>query len=225
MIDIHPPSHGSLTRRDFFVHLGIVVLGILIAIGLEQTIELLHKHHQAEHAQQALCDESLQNRALVQHDLPSIAEAQQLIRANMHALDQASSSAPFHPLPYASPTFVLTPHDIAWLALRDSELIPLLPSELSTTYWEMEYDRSITADANAQIVQRRDDVERLLHLHDDPATLSVAERESLLVAFSALDQALTNMRTALLIYNQANEAALAGKPFNPDTVFDQTGVR
>src|ERR1700758_709423 len=28
VIDIHPPQHGSITRRDFFVHLFIVVLSI-----------------------------------------------------------------------------------------------------------------------------------------------------------------------------------------------------
>ncbi|MGH9595830.1 MAG: hypothetical protein ACRD3K_03440, partial [Edaphobacter sp.] len=46
MIDIHPPHHSVTTRREFFVHLFIVVLGILIAIGLEQTVEFIH------HAQQ-----------------------------------------------------------------------------------------------------------------------------------------------------------------------------
>src|SRR3984885_12888949 len=42
MIDIHPPHHSVSTRREFFVHLFIVVLGILIAIGLEQTVEVIH---------------------------------------------------------------------------------------------------------------------------------------------------------------------------------------
>jgi len=46
MIDIHPPQHAPMTRREFFTHLFIVVLGILIAIGLEQTVELIHEHHQ-----------------------------------------------------------------------------------------------------------------------------------------------------------------------------------
>ncbi|HEY4008966.1 MAG TPA: hypothetical protein VGM11_02360 [Acidobacteriaceae bacterium] len=43
MIDIHPPAHGAMTRRDFFIHLSIVVLGILIAIGLEQAVEQVHE--------------------------------------------------------------------------------------------------------------------------------------------------------------------------------------
>jgi hypothetical protein len=54
MIDIHPPQHGAMTRRDFFTHLGIVVLGILIAIGLEQSVEYLHHRHLAAEARRAL---------------------------------------------------------------------------------------------------------------------------------------------------------------------------
>jgi len=46
MIDIHPPQHAATTRRDFFIHLTTVVLGILIAIGLEQTVEYFHRQHQ-----------------------------------------------------------------------------------------------------------------------------------------------------------------------------------
>src|SRR5580704_16189633 len=42
MIDIHPPHHSATTRREFFVHLFIVILGILIAIALEQTVEVIH---------------------------------------------------------------------------------------------------------------------------------------------------------------------------------------
>lgn len=57
MIDIHPPQHAAITRRDFFVHLFIVVLGILIAIGLEQTAERIHEHHQLHDLRQgALVD-------------------------------------------------------------------------------------------------------------------------------------------------------------------------
>ena len=46
MIDIHPPHHAATTRRDFVVHLATIVFGILIALGLEQTIEILHQRQQ-----------------------------------------------------------------------------------------------------------------------------------------------------------------------------------
>jgi hypothetical protein len=226
MLDVHPPHESAHTWRDFFIHIATIVVGLLIAVGLEQTVELFHHRHQAHHAEQALIEEGLQNRALVQRDLPSIAEAQRLIRANMAALDRAASptGTPFHPVAYLAPTYVLTPHDVEWLALRDNNLLSIVPPALTTAYWEIDYDRTIAQEGTAQIIQRRQKVESLLHLHDDPSTLSVEERERLLLAFSALDQALANMRTALLIYNASNEAALSGKPFDPNSVFHQAGI-
>ena len=57
MIDIHPPHHGGITRRDFFIHLFTVILGILIAISLEQTVEYLH--HRQRAIQIALADDDV----------------------------------------------------------------------------------------------------------------------------------------------------------------------
>ena len=54
MIDIHPPQHAPMTRREFFTHLFIVVLGILVAIGLEQSVEYLHHRHQLYEAREAI---------------------------------------------------------------------------------------------------------------------------------------------------------------------------
>jgi len=46
MIDIHPPQKSDHTWKDFFIHIGTIAVGILIAICLEQTVELIHEHHQ-----------------------------------------------------------------------------------------------------------------------------------------------------------------------------------
>jgi hypothetical protein len=62
MIDIHPPHHAAATRRDFFIHLTTVVLGILIAIGLEQTVERIHQRQQVREARVMLRQELDGNR-------------------------------------------------------------------------------------------------------------------------------------------------------------------
>lgn len=57
MIDIHPPQKSEHTWADFFIHIGTIAVGILIAIGLEQTVELIHHHHQhAELREGAIAD-------------------------------------------------------------------------------------------------------------------------------------------------------------------------
>lgn len=68
MIDIHPPQHGSITRRDFFIHLGIVTLGIFIAIGLEQTVEYIHHIHQRHQLEENLRDELRDNLRIDERD-------------------------------------------------------------------------------------------------------------------------------------------------------------
>jgi hypothetical protein len=61
MIDIHPPQHGAMTRRDIVTHIAIVVLGIFIAIGLEQTVEAVHQLHQRHELENNLREELRSN--------------------------------------------------------------------------------------------------------------------------------------------------------------------
>ncbi|MGA8940557.1 MAG: hypothetical protein WB439_15455 [Acidobacteriaceae bacterium] len=42
MIDIQPPEHTPHTWRDFFIHIATIVVGLIIAIGLEQSVEAIH---------------------------------------------------------------------------------------------------------------------------------------------------------------------------------------
>jgi hypothetical protein len=46
MIDIHPPHKSEHTWTDFFIHIATICVGLIIAIGLEQTVEAIHHLHQ-----------------------------------------------------------------------------------------------------------------------------------------------------------------------------------
>lgn len=48
MLDVHVPHKSEHTWTDFFIHIATIVLGILIALGLEQTIEYIHHRHQLQ---------------------------------------------------------------------------------------------------------------------------------------------------------------------------------
>ena len=62
MIDVHPPHHAAATRREFFTHIATIVIGLLIAIGLEQSVEALHHHHQRHQFEADLRAEGVRNR-------------------------------------------------------------------------------------------------------------------------------------------------------------------
>lgn len=42
MLDVHPPHEAAHTWKDFFIHIATIVIGLLIAVGLEQTVEYIH---------------------------------------------------------------------------------------------------------------------------------------------------------------------------------------
>ena len=62
MLDVHPPHHAATTKRDFFIHLATIIIGLLIAIGLEQSVEALHRLHERHVLEAALHAECEDNK-------------------------------------------------------------------------------------------------------------------------------------------------------------------
>jgi hypothetical protein len=46
MLDVHAPHETVHTWKDFLVHIAAIIIGLLIAVGLEQTVEFFHHRHQ-----------------------------------------------------------------------------------------------------------------------------------------------------------------------------------
>ena len=62
MLDVHPPEHTPHSWRDFFIHIATIVIGLLIAVGLEQTVEWVHRRHEIKETREALLQEREENR-------------------------------------------------------------------------------------------------------------------------------------------------------------------
>jgi hypothetical protein len=69
MLDVHPPTHPTHTWRDFLIHIATIVVGLLIAIGLEQTVEAIHHHHQRVQLEEDLRTEAELNVYIIDNDL------------------------------------------------------------------------------------------------------------------------------------------------------------
>jgi hypothetical protein len=46
MLDVHPPHEAIHTWKAFLIHIVAIAIGLLIAVGLEQTVEFFHHRHQ-----------------------------------------------------------------------------------------------------------------------------------------------------------------------------------
>src|SRR5450631_1599283 len=54
MLDVHAPHETVHTWKGFFIHLATIVIGLLIAIGLEQMVEKIHRHFELKETREAL---------------------------------------------------------------------------------------------------------------------------------------------------------------------------
>lgn len=62
MLDIHDAHHAASTWKEFFIHIATIVLGLLIAVGLEQGVEYIHPRLQVAETLELLRDEREVNK-------------------------------------------------------------------------------------------------------------------------------------------------------------------
>jgi hypothetical protein len=61
MLDVHPPHEAIQTRKGFVLHIATITIGLLIAIGLEQTVEYFHHRSVVRETREALKEEKQEN--------------------------------------------------------------------------------------------------------------------------------------------------------------------
>jgi hypothetical protein len=62
MLDVHTPEHRIHGFRDFVVHLLTITVGLLIALGLEASVEAMHHRHERNEADEKIRLEIRSNR-------------------------------------------------------------------------------------------------------------------------------------------------------------------
>ena len=61
-MDVHPPHSPIRSVKDFMLHLLAITIGLLIALGLEATVEWIHHRHLVSQARQNLAQEIHDNQ-------------------------------------------------------------------------------------------------------------------------------------------------------------------
>jgi hypothetical protein len=94
MLDVHPPHESAHTWRDFLIHIGTIVVGLLIAISLEQSVEWMHHRHELREAEASLHDELQGNQSALQQDELQLDATEQELNANLQLLQAARAHQP-----------------------------------------------------------------------------------------------------------------------------------
>ena len=138
MLDVHPPHSPTHTWKDFFIHIATIVVGLLIAVGLEQTVEAIHHSRQRHELEEALKRDSDENAGYIKNDIAVIQSVMDWSTQEAAAIEKAGPTAPLvlHRQPEGE---IFLPNAGVWLAAKANGVASLLPA--GEQNWFEELDR------------------------------------------------------------------------------------
>jgi hypothetical protein len=136
-MDVHPPQGGIHTWRDFWIHLGTITIGLLIAIGLEQSVEWMHRVNEMHALQHELHDEGEENKRGVQVDIERLRFWRSGMVARRKDVQQMIASGgklklPFRVIPLRGA--IALPSESTWDSAKASGKVALLQDWQSDVY-------------------------------------------------------------------------------------------
>jgi hypothetical protein len=133
MLDVHPPHSPTHTWKDFFIHIATIVIGLLIAVGLEQTVEYLHHRNQIAETREALRIEREQNRlhfALSNKEFHrQLAATQDNLTAMVYLQQHPGTPTANLPQPVVWHLFSQSFNVSAWQTAQQSAVTTLMPTD------------------------------------------------------------------------------------------------
>ena len=219
MLDVHVPHKPAHTFADFCIHIATIVVGLLIALGLEQAVESIHHRTERRHLERDLREEAEERVRVTPTNLRSHEASTAWLRASLAAAQRAKPSAGavefvLPPDSLAVPN--IEPHAAAWAAAKASGTVEVLP-RLEIEAWERvdyftQHSRADGERASAAYRALMAKCDRLgitlrpgsvVHLRSD-------NLDQLLDAISTLIEATEALQQADRILGSVSEATLHG---------------
>jgi hypothetical protein len=206
-MDLHPPGGPVRSVKDFFVHIGVVTLGILIALGLEQIVEARHRASLAKTAVAGFRKELAYDQGQVSEVLARMPELQSKIDAAIAKLSPTPSSGN-SAAPIAYPGISLDVVSTAsWDTAIATQALNELPFDAVTRYAQAYGTLRLFAETEREGLTVWQGVHRF---GTDPAALTQDQRTMLIQELHHYSNVLTVIDFAGRGALKSCDAALAG---------------
>ncbi len=211
------PLHGG---REVLLEIGIIVIGIVIAVGLEQTVEFFHHRDQREQLETALQRDGQANRGYIKEDIANAQIILEWALGQAAALERAGPSGPLilHRLP---PATIGSPDAGVWPSARASGVSNLLPASAQNwlEYQAEEYNETFVSSSSAsgQLSQAYAALDQALMGRAtmitsgdiDLSGLTAAQRSLVVERLRAIAESAHGVMRQLLAYQTSNEFILS----------------
>jgi hypothetical protein len=126
MLDVHAPHETVHSWKDFFIHIATICIGLLIAIGLEQTVEWVHHRHQLHQLEADLHTEGIRNLHVALDNIRNSELRRNTDAARQHRVPVTLPSP--QDVKYVKPAYAV------WAVAQQSGTSALLPREDAQRY-------------------------------------------------------------------------------------------
>src|ERR1035441_4507065 len=119
-MEVYPPHKPIHSIKEFLVHLLAITIGLLIALGLEASVEWLHHRHLARDARENIFQEMRVNQQDVVRQLNALPADEKRLDEILSLVDDAQHGRPQKPIGGFMWTSVLL-RDSAWNAASSTD--------------------------------------------------------------------------------------------------------
>lgn len=179
-MEVHAPHEPVHTWRDFFVHVGIMTVGLFIALMLEGLVEYAHHRHIVREARENIRQEIEDNHKSAQEDLVSLQQDMDRIKSNIKGI-QALRDDPkgFH----GSLTYTMNFSSLesaAWTTSRDTGALSYMPYKDVQAYADLYESQKVVNDQALEIFHRQTLAMTPVFMDEDFSKLPPSEIQGML---------------------------------------------
>lgn len=219
MLEVHTPHEAIHTWKSFFIHIATIVVGLLIAVGLEQTVEFFHHRHQRYELGEALRRNGEGNRQYIKDDL-AVAEGMLQWALEQSAIVERAGATGVLTIRRMPAGLIYAPDAGVWISAKAGGLSSLLPAGAQNWYEDMDdRERAIfdsttggTTLLNAQLSA----LDKAIGPHVvetssgdlDLSALTAAQRATVTDRFQAVASQVRSVMLQLISYSNDNEYIL-----------------
>jgi hypothetical protein len=155
VLDVHAPHESVHSWKSFFIHIATIVIGLFIAVAIEQTVESIHHRGESRNLQEQMRAVFAPNLINDRRNMKQFAterayltELRAAIDARLHG--QTQSPAPSAQDPRIGATMHVFPSMAPYDAAKQNGTIAMLPFGPLSIYNRMDFQRQLLLTADAQ---------------------------------------------------------------------------
>jgi len=194
MLDVHAPHEVLHTWKDFFIHIATIVIGLLIAVGLEQTVEYFHHRQQVAEIRRSLAEERRLNEVIFTSACNEFRRYAPILLGSMQTLTylRTHPDAPPSQWPGRFSFYMLTIRfqDSAWKTALQSAALVYMPRAEVRTYSDVYARLAEVSDESVAELHAVIRAKSFMLQMTDPSTIN---SEQSIQAYTLVSEVVTSL--------------------------------